>query len=119
MACKGYETHKDRISEAMGCMPDGDVVIYTSSFFDALGDPTRLRILLALMGQELCTCDISVITGLTPSATSHQLRILRDRNIVAYTRRGKNVFYRLEDRHVRDVLTTAVEHVSEKYGREV
>ncbi|KUK16588.1 helix-turn-helix transcriptional regulator, partial [Thermococcus sibiricus] len=60
-----------------------------------------------------CTCDLSNITGLSVSAISHQLRILKDRKIVAYRKDGKNVFYRLDDEHIKDVLKIALKHVRE------
>ncbi len=85
-----------------------------ADFFDALGNPTRLKILLALMeAGELCTCDLSAITKLSVSAISHQLRILKDRKIVTYHKDGKNVFYRLDDEHIREILRIAIEHLSE------
>lgn len=117
MACKDYEIHDDRIYDVMNNMPKDETLIYTADFFDAFGDFTRLKILLALVSQELCTCDISVITGLTPSAISHQLRVLKDRNIVTYKRKGKNVFYRLEDQHIKEILSMALEHIGERYGK--
>jgi DNA-binding transcriptional ArsR family regulator len=76
-------------------------------------DPTRLKILLALKEEELCTCDLSNITGLSVSAISHQLRVLKDRKIVNYRRDGKNVFYRLEDEHLKEILKVALEHLGE------
>ncbi|QDA31378.1 helix-turn-helix transcriptional regulator [Thermococcus indicus] len=112
--CKVYEEHLDRILEAQANLPEDEVVLEVADFFDALGNPTRLKILLALMeAGELCTCDLSAITRLSVSAISHQLRILKDRKIVTYRKDGKNVFYRLDDEHIRDILRTALAHLSE------
>ncbi|KUH34538.1 ArsR family transcriptional regulator [Thermococcus celericrescens] len=112
--CRIYEEHLDKVLEAQSKIPEEETVLEAADFFDALGNPTRLKILLALMeAGELCTCDLSAITKLSVSAISHQLRILKDRKIVAYRKDGKNVFYRLDDEHIRDILRTAMEHLSE------
>jgi len=112
--CKVYEEHMDKILEVQAKLPEEETVLEISDFFDALGNPTRLKILLALMeAGELCTCDLSAVTKLSVSAISHQLRILKDRKIVAYRKDGKNVFYRLDDEHIKEILKTAMEHMSE------
>ncbi len=111
--CKVYEEHLDKILEAQKKLPQEETILEISDFFDALGNPTRLKILFALIEDELCTCDLSNITGLSVSAISHQLRILKDRKIVAYRKDGKNVFYRLDDEHVREILKVALRHMEE------
>ncbi|WP_048152346.1 ArsR/SmtB family transcription factor [Palaeococcus ferrophilus] len=112
--CRVYEEHLDKVLEAQSKIPEEETVLEVADFFDALGNPTRLKILLALMeAGELCTCDLSAVTKLSVSAISHQLRILKDRKIVAYRKEGKNVFYRLDDEHIKDILRTAMEHLSE------
>ncbi len=112
--CKVYEEHLDKILEAQSKIPEEETVLEVADFFDALGNPTRLKILLALMeAGELCTCDLSAITNLSVSAISHQLRILKDRKIVAYRKDGKNVFYRLDDEHIKEILRVAMVHLSE------
>lgn len=108
--CKGFETHKDLIKKVKDSMPDVEVIHELADFFDALGNPTRLKILYALIEEELCTCDLSSITGLSLSAVSHQLRVLKDRKVVAYRKDGKNVFYKLDDEHIKGILKTALEH---------
>ncbi|EHR78727.1 ArsR family transcriptional regulator [Thermococcus litoralis DSM 5473] len=111
--CKVYEEHMDKILEVEKKLPEEELILDIADFFDALGNPTRLKILFALLEEELCTCDLSNITGLSVSAISHQLRILKDRKIVAYRKDGKNVFYRLDDKHIKDVLKIALKHVRE------
>ena len=112
--CKVYEEHLDKVLEAQSKIPEEETILEVADFFDALGNPTRLKILLALMeAGELCTCDLSAITRLSVSAISHQLRILKDRKIVSYRKDGKNVFYRLDDEHVREILRIGLEHMSE------
>ncbi len=111
--CSAYEEHRDKIAKAIKKMPKDEEILETADFFDALGNPTRLKILMAIMDAELCTCDLSAITGLSTSAISHQLRILKDRKIVSYRKDGKNVYYRLDDEHIAAILRTALRHVEE------
>ncbi|WP_087037040.1 ArsR/SmtB family transcription factor [Thermococcus litoralis] len=111
--CKVYEEHMDKIIEVKKKLPEEELILDVADFFDALGNPTRLKILFALLEEELCTCDLSNITGLSVSAVSHQLRVLKDRKIVTYKKDGKNVFYRLDDEHIREILKIALEHLRE------
>ncbi len=115
--CCNYEEHDDKIRMARKNLPEEEKLLEISDFFDALGNPTRVKILLAIMDVELCTCDLSAITGLSLSAISHQLRILKDRHIVTYRKDGKNVFYRLDDRHITDIVNKTLEHLGESEGR--
>jgi ArsR family transcriptional regulator len=81
--------------------------------FRVFGDTTRIRILYALLEQELCVCDIAKNLGMTQSAVSHQLRILKDAKLVRFRREGKTVFYALDDDHVRSIIELGMEHVLE------
>ena len=92
-------------------MPSPEMVEGLADFFSIFGDSTRVRILLALDTGEMCVCDISETLGMSMSATSHQLRMLREAHLVSSRREGKNIFYSLCDDHVRVVLETAVEHL--------
>lgn len=78
-----------------------------------LGDPTRLKVLYALSKEELCVCDLSSLLGMTLSAISHQLRILRNLRLVKSRRCGKIVYYSLADNHVFSLLQTGVKHAEE------
>lgn len=111
--CKQSEEHEEQISLGLQKVPAEELVLEISDFFAALGNSTRLSILYALSGAELCTCDLSRITNLSVSAISHQLRILRDRKLIRFRKDGKNVFYRLADEHVAQLLTVALEHEQE------
>ena len=95
-------------------MPSPEMVVGLADFFSIFGDSTRVRILLALDSGEMCVCDISETLGMSMSATSHQLRMLREAHLVSSRREGKNICYSLCDDHVRVVLETAVEHLSER-----
>ena len=112
-SCGYYEIHRDRIAVAVESLPPQDTISGLSDFFKVLGDETRMRILLSLEGGEMCVCDISEALGMTMSAVSHQLRVLRDANLVKNRREGRVMYYRLCDDHVRTIIETAIEHVVE------
>lgn len=82
-------------------------------FFKTIGDSTRMKILWALNTHEMCVCDLGYVLNMSKSAISHQLKILREENLVTYRREGKNVFYRLSDDHVKQMIETGIEHVFE------
>jgi ArsR family transcriptional regulator, lead/cadmium/zinc/bismuth-responsive transcriptional repressor len=86
--------------------------------FSVLGDPTRVRILDALSTGELCVCDIATLVGISESAVSHQLRLLRGMRLVRTRRAGRQVFYTLDDQHIVELLRLAVTHVQESAGAE-
>jgi DNA-binding transcriptional ArsR family regulator len=81
--------------------------------FGILGDPTRVRILDALSAGELCVCDIAGLAGISESAASHQLRLLRTARLVTSRRAGRHIHYALDDRHILDLLRLAQTHVQE------
>ena len=81
--------------------------------FRVLGDPTRVRILDALSGGELCVCDIASLAGISESAVSHQLRLLRGMRLVRYRRSGRLVFYAVDDHHIIELLRQGLTHVEE------
>jgi len=81
--------------------------------FRVLGDPTRVRILDALSGGELCVCDIASLAAISESAVSHQLRLLRGMRLVRSRRSGRLVFYALDDQHIIELLKQALTHVEE------
>jgi DNA-binding transcriptional ArsR family regulator len=81
--------------------------------FRALGDPTRVRILDALSRAELCVCDLAALVGLSESATSHQLRLLRSLRLVRTRRSGRLIFYALDDDHITRLFAQGLEHVEE------
>ena len=85
----------------------------TTAIFSALADRTRFRILEALSHEELCVCDIAELCGVSESGVSHQLRLLRDRKLVAFRRDGNRAVYRLADDHVRALIAVGLEHAEE------
>ncbi|GAA4010129.1 hypothetical protein GCM10022631_23320 [Deinococcus rubellus] len=78
-----------------------------------VADPTRLRLLSALNTCELCVCDLAAVVGLSESAVSHQLRLLRAHRLVTFRKAGRVAYYRLLDQHVNGLIGSALEHVQE------
>lgn len=102
-----------RVALARAAMPDEPLLLEMAEIFKLLGDATRVRILLALAANELCVCDLAALLGMTSSAISHQLRLLRTRGIVRFRREGKVVYYRLDDSHVQTLVEVSLKHVAE------
>lgn len=110
--CKD-ESIGEYVEVVVSNLPPDERIIELSEFLEAFGDSSRIKILLALSKRELCTCDLSAITGLSVSAVSHQLRVLRDKKLVKYRREGRNVYYSLDDEHVATILDIALKHIEE------
>ncbi len=85
-----------------------------AELFKTMGDPTRLRIISSLQKEELCVCELSELLELSPSAISHQLRVLRSMHLVRYRKEGRSVYYSLDDDHVLALFVQALEHVREE-----
>ena len=84
-----------------------------AKLFKIFGDNTRCSIMEALNCHEMCVCDLAVLLDMTKSAISHQLKILRDNNLVKFEKKGKHAYYSLADEHVREILDVALEHINE------
>lgn len=94
-------------------LPDHRTAQELAEVFRVLSDPGRVRLIVALLeGGELCVCDIAAITGLTQTACSHNLRLLRSRRLVRYRKQGRNVYYGLDDAHIRLLLDVGLQHLS-------
>lgn len=91
-----------------------EVVRKLAEIFQMLSDETRLRILRTLEKRELCVSDIAKETGVSQSAISHQLRVLRQTDLVRSQRKGKNIYYRIADGHVFSIVRDGLEHVTEE-----
>lgn len=111
--CEEHIEHKSLIDEVESDMPDIDVLYDLAELFRIFGDTTRIRILYALFESELCVCDIANVLGMTVSAISHQLRILKSARLVKYRREGKVCFYSLSDDHVKTIIDQGKEHIAE------
>ncbi len=92
----------------------GDELLYDlAELFRVFGDSTRIKILYALFESELCVNDIAQVVGLSQSAVSHQLRLLKTNKLVRFRRDGKTIYYALDDDHVRSMIALGMEHVEE------
>ena len=109
--CDELCTHGEIIRAVTPEMPDEEKLYDLAELFKIFGDSTRIRILYALYERELCVCDIASLLGLTQTAVSHQLRILKANKIVKARRDGKTIFYSLDDAHVHDILNMGIEHL--------
>jgi ArsR family transcriptional regulator len=115
-ACDVFHLHPGKVSALKrGLMADGPVAALAETF-KVLGDTTRVRILDALSRSELCVCDIARLLGLSESAVSHQLRLLRGMRLVRPRRAGRMVFYTLDDQHIVGLFEHGLEHVQERAG---
>lgn len=111
--CDVTFVHEDRVRSARQSLHDDETTTKLSETFKVLSDPTRIKILLALDQEELCVCDIAALLGMTESAISHQLRMLKNLRLVKYYRKGKMTYYTLDDQHIKSLLRMAVKHAGE------
>lgn len=93
-------------------LPGDRMVKALAETFRALSDPTRVRIISVLTGRELCVFDLSRMLGITGSAVSHQLRLLRGQRLVKYRKEGKVAYYSLDDDHIRNLMEECIKHVT-------
>jgi len=105
--------HEDIVKLIKNKMPQEETLYDLAEFFKVFGDSTRIRILWALDEAEICVCDIAFLLNMTQSAISHQLRILKQANLVKNRKEGKIVFYSLNDEHVKQILNQGLIHISE------
>lgn len=105
--------HEDSVKYVKDNFLDETAFDQLSLFFKVFADPTRLKIIYALDQKELCVCDIAAVLGMTKSAVSHQLALLKQSDLVKYRREGKTVFYSLEDDHICKIFESGLEHINE------
>ena len=109
--CEVTELHADKLQYVQEHMPDEDSLYDLAELFKVFGDSTRIRILFVLFEAEVCVCDLAETLGMTQSAISHQLRILKQNRLVKSRREGKQGFYSLADDHVRTIIGQGMEHL--------
>ncbi len=90
-----------------------DKIFLLSELFKVFSDATRIKIICALLQRSLCVCDIASVTDTSVSAVSHQLRILKQTKLVKYKRKGKTIYYSLDDFHVKKIFDMGCEHINE------
>jgi ArsR family transcriptional regulator, lead/cadmium/zinc/bismuth-responsive transcriptional repressor len=115
-ACDVFVADPEKVARVRGQLMGGGDVSALAETFRLLGDPTRVRILDALAAAELCVCDLATLLGVSESAVSHQLRLLRGMRLVRARREGRMVFYALDDQHVVALFKQALQHVAEGAG---
>lgn len=106
--------HNDVVNDTKKNMLDDEMFNDISLFFKILGDKTRVKILFALDNNEMCVCDIANVLNMTKSSISHQLSFLKQNNIVKSNRVGKEVYYSLDDEHVKEVFEVAITHIKHR-----
>ena len=108
-----HDQHHDIVEETKSKMPPADTLFELADFFKVFGDSTRIRIMCALFESELNVCCIADIVGMEQSTVSHQLRVLRQENLVKVRREGKQSWYSLEDEHIQKIFEMGLEHILE------
>ena len=106
--------HEDIVKDTVNKMPEEELFMNLAEFFKILGDTTRTRILFALDKNEMCVCDIANVLGMTKSSISHQLSCLKRNGIVKCRKEGKEVYYTLDDDHVKELFEIGMEHIEHK-----
>lgn len=111
--CDVRVVHLDRVAQAKAEAIAEKEMARLALTYRILGDPTRLKIIMALRGGEMCVCDIAAFLGLSESAVSHQLRRLRELSLVSWRRDGQILYYRLDDNHVLELTRVGLRHIRE------
>jgi len=106
--------HEELMRQVQSSIPDDDTLCDVAELFKVFGDITRTKILSALFEHELSVCCISDVVKMSPSAVSHQLRILRQTKIVKSRRCGKEIYYSLDDSHISEIYQLALVHLREE-----
>ena len=99
--------------QVRGALPPDEVLYDLAELYKVFGDTTRMKILYALFESELCVNHIAQCLEMSPSAVSHQLRVLKASRLVRFRRQGKTVYYSLDDDHVRSIIALGLEHIAE------
>ena len=111
--CRVRMVHLDRVAKARAEAISDRELNRLALIYKLLGDPTRLKIAMALMKGEMCVCDLAALLGISESAVSHQIRRLKDPALVKGRRDGQILYYSLDDHHVLDLIQVGLDHVRE------
>lgn len=112
--CEVYFVDKKKVDLVRRAMETDDAMLKLAGTFKVLGDPTRTKIIFALAKSELCVCDVATLLGISQSATSHQLRVIRNMDLVRYRKDGRIAYYSLNDDHIRNLFSEGLRHVKDK-----
>lgn len=113
LCCEYLHAHDDIVKKVNQSMPCEEELCDLAELFRVFGDSTRIRILYVLSEAEMCVCDVATLLGMTQSAISHQLRILKQSKLIKYRREGKTIFYSLADSHVKTIMAQGIDHITE------
>lgn len=108
--------HESILKKVRSDLPTDELICDLADLFKIFGDATRAKILFALLESEMCVCAIAELLGMTQSAISHQLKNLKQANLISNRRDGKTVYYFLADDHVRTIVAQGFEHLIEERG---
>lgn len=111
--CEFLHAHEELIARVNDNMPDEMMLYELAELYKVFGDSTRIKILYVLFESEMCVCDIAQLLGISQSAVSHHLRVLKQSKLVKFSKEGKSVIYSLTDDHVRTIIDQGLEHVCE------
>lgn len=114
MSCECNAIHAEIVDSVKEKIPEEEKLYDLAELFKVFGDSTRIKILCALSESDMCVCDIAFLFGMTQSAISHQLRILKQARLVKFRKKGKVVYYSLNDDHVRQIFGQGLAHINEK-----
>lgn len=114
--CEVRSIHPQRVVQGRALLLADEVYAELAELFRALGDSSRAKIVFSLLQQELCVCDLAAVVGVSESAVSQHLRILRTLRLVRSRREGKVVYYSLDDDHIRVLLRVSQEHLADRAG---
>ncbi len=117
--CDCNIVHPQAVERAQAGLPSGELLTGLAQFYKIIGDETRCKIICALQVEELCVCDLANVLSMSKSSVSHQLGKMLRYGVVKRRRAGKEVFYALDDRHVTEIMQTALCHVAHKIGEKV
>ena len=112
--CEFMHVHEDIVEKVEKVLPEEQELLELSEFFKVFGDSTRIKMLYVLMCGEICVCDLAQTLNMTQSAISHQLRTLKQMDLVRNRREGKTVFYSLADGHIKTILSQGLDHIEEE-----
>ncbi|MGL4761706.1 MAG: ArsR/SmtB family transcription factor [Sarcina sp.] len=111
--CEDNAIHSEVVSNVKSKLPQEEILYDLAELFKVFGDSTRIKILCSLFEAEMCVCDIAVTLGMSQSAVSHQLRVLKNAKLVRFRRDGKVVYYSLDDNHVKQIFNAGLQHITE------
>ena len=113
-SCNCSIIHEDIVNRVKDMIPKEETLYDLAELFKVFGDSTRIKILCVLFESEMCVCDMAALLGMTQSAISHQLRVLKSARLVKFRKEGKVVYYSLDDEHVKGIFNQGLSHITER-----